>query len=89
MALTHEDLLALRDIVRNEIRQETRPIKENLNRLNGTVAQIENIHGYKLGVLFDAQIDSNRKFAVIQEMNETVDEHGNRLFALEQAVSNQ
>lgn len=91
MTLTHEDLLAIRDIMRDEIKRELDPVKSDLKRLNETVAKIENVHGYKLGVLFDAQIDYNRSTATITGISETVDEHEHRLFALEQAakVSNQ
>lgn len=86
MALTQEDLQAIGALLDNRLDGALTPIKEDLKRLNETVAKIENVHGYKLGALFDGQIDYQRKAEEIQNIADTVEEHENRLFALEQTI---
>ncbi len=96
MALTKEDLQAIAQIVK----AETGPINQRLDtmqadivtlqgemrKLNQTVARIENDHGKKIDMLYDAHVDTMRNVATIKTLHDKVDDHDHRLFALELAV---
>ncbi len=69
------------------LKQDVGALKQDMRTLNQTVAAIETDHGLKLGVLFDAHVDTVRNAATIKALDAKVEDHGHRIFALEQSVA--
>lgn len=61
-------------------------LQGDVRKLNQTVTRIENDHGKKIGLLYDAHVDTLRNAATIKTLYDKVDSHDHRIFALELAV---
>ncbi|MCL2539479.1 MAG: hypothetical protein FWE66_03990 [Oscillospiraceae bacterium] len=59
---------------------------EEIRGLSQTVAKIEVEHGNKLSALYDAHIDTVRNATTIKELDAKIEDHDNRIWALEQKV---
>ncbi|NLW79761.1 MAG: hypothetical protein GXY32_10180 [Ruminococcaceae bacterium] len=90
MALTKEDLQAIREMMQEEnadIRADIQNLNKGMKKLNETVAKIEVSHGQKLSALYDAHVDTMRNATTIKELDAKVENHSHRIFALEQAAN--
>jgi len=81
MALTKEDLQAISDLMDSKIESSTREIKQQM-------AVMESSTNKKLDLLLESIGHVNERYSQLDTVEKTVEDHGTRLFAVEQKVAN-
>ena len=61
-------------------------LKYGVDHVRGSVVVIENEHGRKINSIYEGYMDTQRKTDRIQPLEETVEDHDARIWALEQVV---
>lgn len=80
MALTPEDLQAIAELLQ--------PIKEQQEIHTRSITKLENSVMHELEMLNENLPDALARREAFEDVAAKVDDHGNRIFALEQKVSN-
>jgi len=93
MALTKEDLQAIAALMDSKlaaalgpIRADIADLKEDVRKIDETTIRIEVEHGRKISGLYDSVVGTGEKFTHLDTVENKVDDHGHRIWALEQAV---
>ena len=96
MALTKEDLQAIAALMDSKLepinnrldtmQADIADLKEDVRKIDETTIRIEVEHGRKISGLYDSVVGTGEKFTRLDTVENKVDDHGHRIWALEQAV---
>jgi len=96
MALTKEDLQAIAALMDSKLepinnrldtmQTDIAALKEDVRKIDETTIRIEVEHGRKISGLYDSVVGTGEKFTRLDTVENKVDDHGHRIWALEQAV---
>jgi len=96
MALTKEDLQAIAALMDSKLepinnrldtmQADIADLKEDVRKIDETTVSIEVEHGRKISGLYDSVVGTGEKFTRLDTVENKVDDHGHRIWALEQAV---
>jgi len=73
----------------DSMQEDINELKAETQKISGSLAVIEVDHGNRLKAIYDAHVDTVRNATTIKELDAKVDDHDNRIFAIEQHLKAQ
>ena len=90
MKTIHQDMSVMNQrfegLENGQTRSNFKALKSEVESIKDSVWVIENEHGMKINALYDAHMNTAKGIRLVGSLEEKVDDHESRIWALEQAV---